>query len=380
VLANVLTALREAPEWQGVIWFDEFGRKTVIRKRAPWMVSDPAEAMPWTPQFDTLACEWCQKHGLFVGVDVVATAVECVAREHSFHPIREYLSGLEWDGKPRIDTWLCDYFGTPDSEYSRAIAARWLISAVARVFQPGCKADHTLVLEGRQGAKKSSALSVLASPWFTDQVDDFESKDAILQIHQGWIVEFAELDALGKSELARIKQFLTRTADRYRPPYAKREVDEPRQCVFAGTINLGHAGYLKDETGNRRFWPVEVRVKAVDLDALALNRPQLWAEAVWRYRAGEVWYLDTEELAEAAEREQAARFEWDAWTDKVLEYCEGRSSVSIPEILDGALQKPIGTWTQVDKNRVGRILRANGWERFQAREGELRTWRFKKWV
>jgi len=376
VLANVLIALREAPEWQGILAFDEFALRPMLRGRAPWMDTAPPEPVEWTSDCDTRCAEWMQHNGLFVGVDVVATAVESVAREHSYHPIRSYLSSLQWDGKPRIDTWLIDHFAVKDTPYSRAVGAKWLISAVARVFRPGCKADHCLILEGEQGIRKSSALAAISTPWFVDQVDNFEDKDAILQIHKGWIIELAELDALGRSEISRVKTFLSRSEDHYRPPYARRAVDEPRQCVFAGTVN--HAGYLRDETGGRRFWPVTCQTSRIDVDRLIDERDQLWAEALRRYRAGEAWWLDDDEIEADAKQEQAARYEEDPWSGAVLSYCENLSEVSVGELLEHALEKPIQTWTQLDRNRVGRILRANGWKSVQVRQGGKRTWIYQR--
>jgi predicted P-loop ATPase len=376
ILANVLTALREAPEWQGVLAYDEFSLRTMIRGKAPWMDKAPSEPVEWTSEHDTACTEWMQRNGIYCKVDVVASTVEAVAKAHGYHPIRDYLNGLQWDGKPRIDTWLTDHFGVKDTPYSRAIGSKWLISAVARVFKPGCKADHCLILEGDQGIGKSSALAALAKPWFVDQVDNVEDKDAILQIHKGWIIELAELDALGRSALSRVKTFLSRCHDTYRPPYARRAVEEPRQCVFAGTVN--HSGYLKYETGGRRFWPVTCEVSRVDIKRLGAERGQLWGEAVARFLLGETWHLDEADIAAQAADEQAQRFEEDPWTEKVIEYCEKRSSVSIQEILDRILDKPIQVWTQTDKNRIGRILRANGYMRYRERDGERLTWRFKR--
>ena len=167
-----------------------------------------------------------------------------------------------------------------------------------------------LILEGPQGAKKSTALAVLAGDgWFTDELAEIGSKDAALQMRGVWIIEIAELDAIGRAEVSRIKAFLSRTVDRYRPPYDRYVVDVPRQCVFAGSVNPDT--YLRDETGNRRFWPV--RCGRIDLDALRRDRDQLWAEAVVRYREGAIWWIDDRDLIAAANVEQEARVHPDAW-------------------------------------------------------------------
>ena len=168
--------------------------------------------------------------------------------------MKAYLQGLLWDGVERLDRWLSTYLGAEDTDYSRAVGSRWLISAVARIFQPGAKADCCLILEGPQGIRKSTALRTIAGEYFTDELADLGSKDAAMQTRGVWIIELSELDNLSHAEVARIKAFMSRTTDRFRPPYGMRLVESPRQCVFAGTVN--HGTYLRDETGGRRFWPV----------------------------------------------------------------------------------------------------------------------------
>lgn len=229
-------------------------------------------------------------------------------------------------------------------------------SRVARIYRPGAKADCCLILEGPQGIKKSTALRTLAGEYFTDELADLGSKDAALQIRGVWIVEISELDSLARSEIASIKAFMSRTADRFRPPFGKRVIECPRQCVFAGTVN--HTEYLRDETGARRFWPV--LCGAIDIEALARDRDQLWAEAKSRYSSGEKWWLDTSALVEIAAEEQAARYQGDPWEEVVAPWLEARTSVSISEVLDKCVCKPQAQWTQADKNRVGRCLRALG--------------------
>ena len=221
---------------------------------------------------------------------------------------------LRWDGMPRLDAWTMTHLGAEDTPLNRAFGSRWMISAVARIMRPGVKADHMLILEGPQGAKKSSALKVLAGEeWFTDELAEIGCKDAAQQMRGIWIIEIAELDAISRAEVSRIKAFLTRTTDRYRPPYERYIVTVPRQCVFAGSVNP--ETYLRDETGNRRFWPV--RCGTIDLDALARDRDQLWAEAVKRYRDGAIWWLDEPDLIAGAKAEQDRRYQTDAWDARI---------------------------------------------------------------
>lgn len=282
------------------------------------------------------------------------------------------------------------------------IGALWLISAVARIFRPGVKADHMLILEGPQGARKSTALKVLAGEeWFTDELPELGSKDAALHMQGIWLVEIAELDAIGRAEVSRIKAFLTRTTDRFRPPYGRYTVEVPRQCVFAGTVNPDT--YLRDETGNRRFWPL--RCGTIDIAALARDRDQIWAEAVARFRAGAIWWIDDATLLAAAKAEQEARYQgdaWDAridrwlthdtrsvnrghagyedWLDEEFERAKPIRDVSVGEILEGALGIEPAKWTKIDQMRVGAWLKSRQWERYRRRTEEAREWRYRKAV
>jgi predicted P-loop ATPase len=241
-----------------------------------------------------------------------------VARENSYHPVRDFLNSLAWDGQDRLSRWLIDYLGAEDTEYVRAVGRAWLISAVARAMKPGCKADYMLVLEGPQGKGKSTALHVLAGPWFSDSLPrDVGHKDAKDHLRGSWIIEMGELASIKRSEVEELKTFLAACADRFRPAYARYEVEWPRQCVFAGTTN--EARYLKDPTGNRRHWPV--LCGDIDLEGLRSARNKLLAEAVVAYRQGERWWLD-EETEAVARDVQDARREDDPWVTAISDYLE----------------------------------------------------------
>jgi predicted P-loop ATPase len=284
------------------------------------------------------------------------------------------LESIAWDGINRLDTWLTTYLGVEDSNYARAVGARWLISAVARIYRPGVKADCCLILEGPQGSKKSTALKTLAGPYFTDELADLGTKDSVLQTQGVWIIELSELDSLSRAEVGRIKAFMSRTTDRFRPPYGKRLIECPRQCVFAGSVN--HSSYLRDDSGGRRFWPVACG--RIDIDRFARDRDQLWAEAKARFERGCVWWLETTELIGMASLEQADRYEGDPWEEVIGHWAEDRRSVSIGEVLTRCLDKPQALWTQVDKNRVARCFRALGWERYRERQGARLEWRYRR--
>jgi predicted P-loop ATPase len=345
VLASAIAALRHAPEWEGVLGYDEFAGNAVMLGPPPW---GGVSGRQWTDHEDRLTAEWLQRHGILVSVDIAGQAVQTVARGRTFHPLRKYLDQLQWDGIERLARWLSTYLGAEDSAYVRAVGARWLISAVARIYQPGAKADCCLILEGPQGIRKSTALRTVAGEYFTDELADLNSKDAALQTRGVWIIELSELDTLARSEIAAIKAFMSRSSDRFRPPYGRRLIESPRQCVFAGTVN--HHDYLKDDSGGRRFWPVQCG--RIDVGRLEQDRDQLWAEAKAKYAGGAIWWLETAELVAAAEQQQAERYEEDPWTEVIASWTEVRETVALSEILENCLAKPRAQWTQVDKNRV----------------------------
>ena len=370
LLANAIALLRASPEWKGVLANDEFSLRTVALRPAPWGAPQPGS--PWTDQDDRLATEWIQHRDVHVPLEITGQAIQTIARERRFHPVRRYLESLHWDGIPRLENWLTVYLGAQSTPYARAVGACWLISAVARIHQPGCKADSCLILEGAQGIGKSRALKLLAGDWFTDEVPEPGTKDASVQLQGVWIVEFAELDALSRADAARTKAFMSRSTDRFRPPYAKRAIDAPRQCIFAGSSNQD--AYLKDETGARRFWPV--RCGAIDLTSMALDRDQLWAEAVVRFKRGDIWWLDSQELIVTASDEQSERYESDPWQSVVKTWITDRGSVSVCEVLLDCLGRSQALWTHQDKVRVARSLKALGWERYRDYRRDM-EWRYR---
>jgi hypothetical protein len=369
VFANAIAAFRHAPEWGGVLAFNEFGFGTVVLKPAPWGAVPKGE---WTDHEDRLAAEWLQRQGIMVSVEVAGQAVQTAARDHPFHPVKAYLQGLRWDGVERLERWLLTYLGADDNDYIRAVGSRWLISA--GIFRPGAKADCCLILEGPQGIRKSTALRTIAGEYFTDELADLGSKDAAMQTRGVWIIELSELENLSHAEVARIKAFMSRTTDRFRPPYGMRLVESPRQCVFAGTVN--HGSYLRDETGGRRFW--QVVCERIDVDGLAGVRDQLWAEARVRFESGCPWWLDTPDLVQLASDQQEARYEGDPWEEVIGPWLENKQSTAISEVLEKCLSKPQAQWTQTDKIRAARCLRAQGWLRYRERQGDRLEWRYRK--
>lgn len=398
--ANVIIALSSDPAFAGTIAFDEFRQEVVVLRSVPWDDAETVYPRPWEDSDDIRLAEWLQHREVNVAPLVVGRSVGAVARETRIHPVRSYLDTLTWDGAPRLERWTSRYLGAEATDLTHAMGSLWLISAVARIYRPGVKADHMLILEGEQGARKSTALKILAGEdWFTDELPDLGSKDAAIHMQGVWIVEIAELDAIGRAEVSRIKAFLTRTTDRFRPPYGRHTVEIKRQCVFAGTVNPDT--YLRDETGNRRFWPI--RCGDIDIEGLMLDRDQLWAEAVARFKSGAIWWLEGKEMLRAARDEQDKRYQSDAW-DGLIEHWltheirvvgnnfssfdpprresaprrEPLRDVSVGEILEEAIGIEPARWSRIDQMRVSGYLKKSGWERYQSRNGATREWRYRK--
>jgi len=377
ILSNLILFLRHHPQWRGVLAFDEFNARAVIRKRPPW--GDEAPDTPWTDHHESLTRVWFQREDINAGLGDVGRAVQAAARSNRFHPVREYLDALVWDRRPRLDRWFTTYWTASDCAYIRAIAPRFMISAVARIYKPGCKVDHMPIFEGPQGKQKSEALRTLAvrDSWFTDRLSPVASKDAAIEIAGAWLIEIAEMDALTRASSSAMKSYLTRRFDSFRPPYGKHLIRLQRQCVFAGTINPPIGGYLKDPTGARRFWPVFCH-GVIDRDGIERDRDQLWAEAVARFNAGEKWWLETPKLEALATAEQALRFKGDVWQEPIKRWIGRRNDVSVGEVSQGALQIKPRNLSHADEIRIVKILKNLGFEKYRSRSGSQRANRYRR--
>lgn len=276
------------------------GRKAERRKNAPkpilqleglaWGLKDPVNGDFWTEDKDHAIRSRLEApktqggYGIKIPDRDLKAAIDIAGRRNSFHPVREYLQGLTWDGKPRIERLFIDYLGAPDDNYSRSVGRLMMIAAVTRVFEPGHKFDFCVILEGIQGKRKSTFISTLARNWFDELDGDFEDGKEMVEKMQGaWIMEIPELSGFAKADVRHIKAFISRTTDKVRLAYARRAHEYERQCIFIGSTN--DDVYLKDDTGGRRWWPVRCEVEEIETDRLKVDLDQLWAEALQGYRS-----------------------------------------------------------------------------------------------
>ncbi len=304
---NVQLILENDPRLKGRVYHDEMAGRPMVSAPLPWEPQAlPCPARQWKDEDDSGLRGYLETIYRITGKEKVADGFAVFAMNHRVNRLKDYLASLAWDGVPRVDTLLIDYFGAKDSPYTREAIRKTLAGAVARIFRPGVKFDTMLILAGKQGIGKSTFFRYLGMDWYSDSLCTFEGKDAAELLQGYWILEAGELTGLTKSEMNTVKQFLSKEDDIYRAAYGRRPERYPRRCVIVGTTN--EEEFLKDYTGNRRFWPVDLpgagRRKNVWRD-LPGEVPQIWAEAVASYRLGEPLTLseEAERLAEHAQEE-----------------------------------------------------------------------------
>lgn len=375
-VANAALCMREEPALRGLIARDEMARRVMLMRPVPRFQGVPRRAgtypRPITDEDVTAIQEFLQVLEFpKLNKDTVFSAVDLVATENAYHPVKQYLDGLTWDGVNRLDHWLTDFMGAEASDYTATIGRLFMISMVARIYRPGCKVDFVPIFEGGQGAGKSTACAILGGEWFSDSLPPPGGKDASQHVAGKWFIEIAELSALKKSESEELKAFITRREEKYRPSYGRKEVNEPRQCVFVGTTNKSE--YLRDETGARRFWPVKVGVAdQIDTEGLKAARDQLFAEAVARFKAGERWWPSREFEAEHIKPQQEQRYEADAWESAIAEFLRTRDRATVLEVARDAVFVETGRLSVGEQRRITGILRRLGWE--PKKSGDSRWW------
>lgn len=366
-LTNLRTMLAHHPRYAGTLRFNKFTSIAELDGRA-LVDNDAVEA-----------CLIAEASGISgFNPRALGPVLDYVAAQNAYDPQADYVHALHWDGKHRIDSWLSDYMGVAPSEYVTQVGSKWLVAGIARALDPGCKSDSVLTLEGPQDLGKSAALRAIAGDkWFGEHMADLKNQGRLIETMLGkWVVEFAELAAVSRSDIEAVKAIITTQVDAYRMAYARHKVDFPRRCVFAATVNP-HAGggYLVDETGNRRFWIVTCTKARVD--ALRADRDQLWAEARERYLIDRCWWL-VGDVREAAKDVQAERVTTDPWVDTFAdpERLDRTRAYTAAEALI-AIGVPHERHNKMMANRAGAALRANGWERSLIRAGSVvqRRWR-----
>ena len=322
-LQNLILILENDENLKNIV-FNEFADGMEIKGKAPWR--RPPNFSFWREADDAQLEAYIDKNYGSFSKRNFDTAAAKVVDDRSYHPVREYFDSLPpWDGKCRLDTLLIDFFGSADNPYVRAVTRKTFVGAVARIKKPGCKFDTMLVLNGFQGQKKSSLIRRLCGEWYNDDVSlsDTKDKTAAEKLQGSWIIEISELSGMRKADVETLKAFISRQNDIYRASYGKRASPHPRQCIFIGTTNA-ETGFLRDTTGNRRYWPVKT-LKTYEGDPADLSDEfvnQFWAEALYYYEKGEKLYIEDDKILQYAIREQHEAMESDDREGIVREYLD----------------------------------------------------------
>jgi predicted P-loop ATPase len=376
-IPNALLVLANDAPWENVIAYDEFAEASVFRRAPPW----DAEAKSGQPFREGGHVEeedaarlvtWLDRHWqVRISTAMAHEVIEVIARRNSFHPVVEWLKSLKWDGVERVagktePGWLTRYAGAEDTPYHRHVGRWVLCGAVERVLKPGSKCDTMLILEGEQGKKKSTFFNALfGDAWFSDTLSEIGSKDAYQDLRGKWCIEMSELDQLNRVEATTAKKFIAKKFDNYRPSYGRRNRDVPRQCIFVGSTNADE--YLKDWTGNRRYWPVRCGPKDLDIEGIVRDRDQLFSEAFHLREQGVRWWPEGDEVAlcEAEQEQRRQRDPWEAIFIRKLN--EAAINVATAPFLFALLGISDEAQSRGHETRLGQVMRAIGWEKKQRR-------------
>lgn len=390
--------VRNDPRLKDRVRRDAFRGRDCICGDLPWRKADGGDPY-WNNSDDNGLIDYVSRHYQLTGKQALLDANDLAMSQRTFHPVREWLESLEWDGTERLDAMLIDYLGAEDNELTRAMTRKHFTAAVARVMRPGCKYDYILTLIGPQGIGKSTLVKTMGGDWFNDSLTSIEGKEGMEQIRGKWLIEFGELTNYKKSTSEAYKAFISKQEDSYRPAYGRKVEIYPRQCVFFATTN--EPAFLKGDTGNRRFWTVECDRDVICRDVwkdLPKEREQLWAEAVHRYREGEQLYLPRQ-LERAAQQRQEEHNEvaadertgiieafirreipetWDDMTARqrqdffrfgnggditALMGTRRRATITAVEVLAECFGQPIDERTRYRTKEINQILRGFGWLR-----------------
>lgn len=307
---NICIILENDPNLRGKWYLDEFMQRVLVIQPLPWELPENFRARAWSDNDDGGLRHHLEKYYGIVGIGKIADAYSEVTNRKRYNKLKDYLARCQWDGVARIDRLLVDYFGAEDSEYTHQVTRKTLVAAVARVFAPGTKFDNMLILSGKQGVGKSTFFKKLGLEWYSDSLTTFDGKDAMEQVQGNWIIEAGELAGFNRSEMNAVKNFLSKQEDQYREPYGKRKSYYPRQCIIVGTTN--DKEFLKDRTGNRRFWPVDLGKQEATKNVwrdLSAEIPLIWAEAVYYYTVGEALYISGEAEEEAIRQQEGHKID-----------------------------------------------------------------------
>lgn len=322
---NILIILSNDPLLKEKMIYDEFSNRVLVTGALPWDSSE--ERRRWTDTDDAGVRYYMEKVYAITGKEKILDACALAVKQHCIDEVKDYLSALQWDGVKRLDSAIIDYLGADDSAYTRACTRKTFVAAVARAMTPGCKYDIMLTLGGPQGLGKSTFVRIMGRRWYSDSLASFEGKEAAEMLQGVWINEIGELAGMNRSEITAIKQFLSKSEDIYRVPFSRRTSSFPRRCIMIGTTN--DTEYLRDRTGNRRFWPIDCGINAPTKNVfteLESEIDQLWAEAVVYWKLGEKLYLDGS-AAEHAVKVQEEHMETNAKEGIIREFVER----SVPE-------------------------------------------------
>ncbi len=355
-------------ELHNLLMYNLFTKNIEFSRKPVWL--DPRDVLtPWD-ETDAIMCKklFSSAYAYNLQKNLIHEAALAVANVTSYHPIKDYLNSLKWDGVKRVRDWMPTYLGTKDTEYEQAVGELLLIAAVARIFSPGCKYEYLVILEGEQGVGKTRACAILGGEWYGDIVIDVHNKDTVDAMRLKWIIEVSEMEMARRTDVQAMKTFLSKSVDTVRLAYARGAKDFPRQQVFIGTINPESDGYLKDMTGNRRFFPVTV--KQIDQKKLIADRDQLWAEAVVLYEALpknrdlELFLTDPKVYQMAADEADRRRFR-DPWMDTVKQWLDDpdteRNFVMSKDIYHFAIGGEAKDFDKIKSTRIANVLKDLGW-------------------